>query len=98
MLFVPLTRRARRIGATKGGIRSLVASTKSGGLKLGRDFIFVKEVRPAAAQEGGHIGRDGEKKGPNFYFSGAQERAVRTKNIQKVIVRFAEAAIAKRLR
>ncbi len=52
-------------------------------------------VRTPAAVEGGHIGRDGEKKGPNFFFSGAQKKAIRSRKVRAIILRAIDAAATK---
>ena len=87
-LFIPISRRAHRIGPTRGAIRGLVATTTRGGLQYGTDFVLVSSVRTPTA-------RRGSRKGPNFYFTSANEDAISSGRITKVIGASLDRAIRK---
>ncbi len=82
-LFIPISERAKRIGSTSGASRRLLGSTGRGGLAYGKDFVLAKKVVTPAPREGGHVGRDGERKGPNFYFSGAVKKLVNSRKFER---------------
>lgn len=96
-LFIPLSRRARRVGPTKGATRAVVGGTGRGGLQVGKDFVFADKVKTPKAQEGGHVGADGEQKGPNFYFSGALKKSAKSGVILRIVNRVVRAGIGRRL-
>lgn len=84
-LYIPITRKGKRTGPTKGGVRRLQASRTGGGAVAGRDFVFVKSVKAPSVKT------YGSRSGPNRYFTGTMERLQRSP--KKFLKRFEDAFI-----
>jgi len=72
-LFIPITRRGKRSGPARGGIRRLGASRASGGAIAGKDFIFRKSMKAPRMKA------YGSRRGPNRYFSGTVKKMTSNK-------------------
>ena len=70
-LYIPITRKGKRTGPTRGGIRRLQATRTGGGAVAGRDFVFRKSVKAPSVKT------YGSRNGPNRYFTGTMDRIKR---------------------